>query len=525
MSEDQYFGPPEFDIDEQRGDPTPHRYVHGSFAGTDTRFSMYFVPASQYEGRFLHWLEGGPGGHEHEAAMLVPFGASCGAYLVESNQGHIGVDPGPADPSITGWRATEATARLGRDLAAEMYGVPPHHGYLFGGSGGGMRTILALEHVHDLWDGGVPFVAGVLADLMEGRGANVPALTANAMRVLGPDLTDVVDAIEPGGSGDPHATLDEQQVDALRQLLRAGFQSRALFELERPAVAALLLPMMMGALAFTHPGYVEDFWEKVGYPGADGELSDALVDFTGTIRDVVGTEQLLASGLVDPSMLSANSVAPSMEMTPIGVVLDGAPQGTKYAIARIHQTDGEATIACFGTVGDVVVLNASGAEEAARVRVASQITIDNRLHLAFCHANEYAGDNAPSVVPREAMAMNGDFAGKMILVNSVLDDVVLPSAAARYAALVDAQGRSGDFRLWWIDNAGHVPGMILSQGEPPVMATRLVNYAGSFEEGMRDLIAWVERGVEPPASTGYHLDGGQVVLADAASAWVGSNLS
>lgn len=517
MTHDDYFGPATFDVDEQRSAPVPHRYVHGQFEGTDTRFSMYFVPESLYEGRFLQWLEGGPGGHEHEATNFLRFAASCGAYVVESNQGHIGVDPGPPDPSITGWRATEATARLGRELAGEMYGSAPHHGYLFGGSGGGMRTILGLEHVRDLWDGGVPFVAGAAARLMASGRANVPALTANAMRVLGTKLSAVVDAFEPGGSGDPYSTLDDDEAAALRKLLDAGFQPRALFELERPAVAALLLPMMMGALTFTHPGYVDDFWSTPGYPGADGLLADALVDHRGTVRSVVGTEELLASGLVDPSMLSASSVAPSMEMSPIGVVLDDAPQATKYATARF--LSGKATdaqIPCFGTNANTVVLNASGREQADLVQPGDEIAIDNRAYLAFCLASDHAGERDASL-PGLPMDMNGDFTGKMILVNSVLDDVVLPGAAIAYAELVHAAGRTDDFRLWWIDNAGHVPGMILVQGEPPVMATRLVNYAGCFEQGVRDLIAWVEDDVEPPASTSYGLEGAALQLPGDAS--------
>ena len=109
---DDYFGSAVLDIDEWRDEPHRHRYVHGSFEGTDTRFSMYFVPEADYQGRFLHWLEGGPGGHEHEALSSVGFAASCGAYVIESNQGHVGVHPGPPDPTITGWRASEATARL-----------------------------------------------------------------------------------------------------------------------------------------------------------------------------------------------------------------------------------------------------------------------------------------------------------------------------------------------------------------------------------------------------------------------------
>ena len=61
---DPFFGQASVDIDELRDQPVPHRYVHGTFAGTGTRFSIYFPPADRYEGRFLHMIEGGVGGSD-----------------------------------------------------------------------------------------------------------------------------------------------------------------------------------------------------------------------------------------------------------------------------------------------------------------------------------------------------------------------------------------------------------------------------------------------------------------------------
>jgi hypothetical protein len=37
---DPYFGPPFVDLDEWRESPRRHRYVHGGFEGTETRFSV-----------------------------------------------------------------------------------------------------------------------------------------------------------------------------------------------------------------------------------------------------------------------------------------------------------------------------------------------------------------------------------------------------------------------------------------------------------------------------------------------------
>src|SRR5262245_52290223 len=46
---DPHYTQPFIDLDEQRTTPVPHRYVHGGFTGTDTKFSLYFPPAAQYQ--------------------------------------------------------------------------------------------------------------------------------------------------------------------------------------------------------------------------------------------------------------------------------------------------------------------------------------------------------------------------------------------------------------------------------------------------------------------------------------------
>ncbi|MCG6190362.1 hypothetical protein [Maribellus maritimus] len=50
---DTVFGKPFIDIDEWRDVPVRHRYVHGGFKGTDTRFSFYFPGKEKYEGHFF----------------------------------------------------------------------------------------------------------------------------------------------------------------------------------------------------------------------------------------------------------------------------------------------------------------------------------------------------------------------------------------------------------------------------------------------------------------------------------------
>jgi hypothetical protein len=167
---DPFFGAPYIDEDTERDEPLAHRMVHGGFEGTDTRFRFYFPAKEGYEGRMLTPLFGGHGGTEDffgsplgVLAGGLPMAVRLGAYMVESNQGHIGddVDPkGGDDPTIYGHRASNEVARFSKHVAAQVYGSAPHHSYIFGGSGGGRRSPLCLENGPDAYDGAVPYMGG-----------------------------------------------------------------------------------------------------------------------------------------------------------------------------------------------------------------------------------------------------------------------------------------------------------------------------------------------------------------------------
>src|SRR6201993_1520385 len=145
---DAFFGRPFIDVDEERDRPSPHRFIQGGFAGTDTEFAFYFPPARYYAGRMFQPLEGGNGGHAvtfgggilGEMFQRIAMSARLGGYMVESNQGHKGDDFDPKageDPTLYGHRASAESARLSKYVAAQVYGSAPHHSYVWGGSGGG----------------------------------------------------------------------------------------------------------------------------------------------------------------------------------------------------------------------------------------------------------------------------------------------------------------------------------------------------------------------------------------------------
>ena len=79
----------------------------------------------------------------------------------------------------------------------------------------------------DVWDGGVPFIIGSPMAL-----PNVFSVQAHAMRILWDKFPQIVDAVEPGGSGDMYAGLSVEEREALAEVTRMGFPPRAWFDVQ-----------------------------------------------------------------------------------------------------------------------------------------------------------------------------------------------------------------------------------------------------------------------------------------------------
>ena len=274
---DSFFGAAWTDVDEWRDTPVRHRYVHGGFAGTDTRFSFYFPPPDQWQGRLLQTLEGGNGGHEHTAQSGVgtmggiAFAAASGAYLVESNQGHIGSDLSImfSEPTVHAYRASAQSARYSHELAAEMYG-----------HGAAPRVRLRRE-----WRLGARHpLPRELPRRLAGRGAvhHRPRVVVVA-RVLG--------AGARGASARAEDRVGDRRGRARwqRRPVRRPHRRRSVTRSPRcTAPGSRAAPSRRSARRATRarsrrtsprsesfdPTYIDDFWSVPGYAGADGELAD-----------------------------------------------------------------------------------------------------------------------------------------------------------------------------------------------------------------------------------------------------------
>ena len=534
---DAFFGAPFVDVDEARDEPVPHRYVHGGFDGTATRFSICFP--ERYERRFFHYLQGGFGGSEHlaTAGMTefagVAFAASRGGYLVESNQGHVGAEPCPkagVDVTVYAYRASAESARFARHLANAIYGEPPAHGYVFGGSGGGYRTIVCMERTEDpVWDAGVASVVGSENTLHKYAAMN------NARRLLGSRFDAVVDAVEPGGSGDPFAGLTTAQRESLADLYACGFPRGAERSVAEGFNAGVFLwTWQADLLVERHAEYFDAFWTQVGHAGADGAIDDAVLDVKTTVSRAVTPDEAAQYPISGFGRMLLT--APPDKQ--VGIVLAGEPLDDVDG-ARITITSGAAAgrqLYCVTSADGLLVGSSMGEAQTLLfdgVEPGDEVHIDNRDFLAYCYSYRHhpgtaaevarlAVDGRPVYPQHEWLDMaatsspvfggletTGQPRRPLFLVQHTHDSSGWPSGGTGYADDVRAvAGSSRDerFRFWWLEHAEHVPAGSIPARARPVPITRLIDFGGAHEAALDAMVAWIEGGVTPPPSTAYTLD-------------------
>ena len=271
MRADNEFHTAYVDVDEWRDTPVRHRYVHGGFNGTDTRFSFYLPPAEQYEGRFFqhvtpvpdseHLAQGATGeedkiGFCHRQRRLLrrdqrrrPVRRCRGPRLGPDDRAPTApMPPRPSTPESSHWRCTAST-------------VPT--ATLYGGSGGGFRTIGGAENTSGVWDGVVPYVIGSPIAI-----PNVFTVRMHALRVLRDRFTEIVDAVDAGGAGDrtrSRSTDDERDV-LLEVTAWASHPDPG--SATRPW-APRLRRSSSRHRGHGRPAYFDDFWTEPGYLGHD----------------------------------------------------------------------------------------------------------------------------------------------------------------------------------------------------------------------------------------------------------------
>jgi hypothetical protein len=548
-TKDTLFKEPYIDVDEWRDVPVHHRYVHGGFKGTDARFSFYFPPKEKYQGHFFQYitpfpdnetLSQGASGEEDK----IGFSVTHGAYFIETNEGGR-IDfskPTAGDPTIGAYRVNAASAQFSRIVAAQIYGGKRPFGYAFGGSGGAYRTVGGIENTEGVWDGAVPYVLGSPMAI-----PNVFTVRMYAMRVLHDKLPQIIDALEPGGSGDPYAGLNDEQKEALQEVTKMGFPPQSWYGYKDMGIHGFLV-LYQGVVASDRKYFDSDFWNKPGYLGHNppASLLKARIQQVSSIKKGIAIDEAVNLGLAKPISPTERGTADAAWKA-IGGVGSSMPVAFQLqdGLPDINFMGGDLIIrsgAAAGKVlqitkiaGDKVVLGPADAAVLAKVKEGDTVQVDNSNFLAVqtYHRHQVPGKEyyvwdqfrdkeGNPIYPQRPMLLGprftigaagvlpkGKFKGKMILLESLWDREAFPWQADWYRSRVkDNLGDSINnyFRLWYTDHALH--GDIAVEDDP----THTISYLGVLQQALLDLSAWVEKGIAPAATTNYKIVDGQVVI-------------
>lgn len=567
---DDFFGQPYIDQDEIKSEPSAHRFVHGGFSDTDTRFAFYFPIVDSYQGRMFQPLEGGNGGHEVSfgGGMLgmmfqrIAFAEHMGGYMVESNQGHIGdnIDEKAGnDPGLYGWRASAESARLSKFIAAQIYGYPPNYSYVWGGSGGGRRSPLCIENAPDVWQGCLPSTSG--GEISE-PGNNKQVRSGgpigfgqmfNVQRLLGKEkIMRVVDAMAPGGTGNPFIDLSNHEREELARLYRLGFPRGNESMILEPMGQIWLWSSLADSLISDDPEYFNNFWNKPGYIGHDmpSAVNEDIVNTTAIIKRTISAknlnedEEFSGPEYQTMRMFAAmiGSAGEAYDM-PYAVELEGIDSG--YLLGTgIRINSGKAKGRQFyatGVVNNIFACDGHGEANLKRfsdVDIGDEVIVDNRNFLAFCYyARHHAIDEPqfsslkldntaiypqhpiPTMAPLMGNCYTGNYKGKLLWIHHTHDSSVWPANGLLYASAVAAyQGEeqaAENFCLRWNENAEHGPPFIVPPEPNRASNTRLIDFTPITEQSLVDLVDWVEKGIKPVASN-YSYTDGKIILANTA---------
>lgn len=553
------FKEPYIDLDEWRNTPVRHRYVHGGFKGTDTRFSYYFPAKRAYQGRFFQYITPVPDSENLSQAATgeedrIGFSLASGAYFVETNGGGPAGSAMPGsgvDPSIAAYRANAAAAEYSRVVAQQFYGARRPYGYAFGGSGGAFRTIGGAENTVGVWDGVVPYVVGSPMAI-----PNVFSVRMHAMRVLRGKFPQIVDALDAGGSGDMYAGLNDEEQSALREVTRMGFPPQSWFGYKTMGVHAF--SVLYPGIAQADPQYFEDFWRVPGYLGANApeSLLKARIQYRTAIKASIDQSEAIELGLAVNSMAGQphgtadngwRSLQDQAARIPVAFRLEGTPPPVEFLGGDLMITTGAAagkSLPLRQIAGDIVVLGVVDPKVLALLKAGDHVQVDNSNFLAaqtyhrhqvpgpeYYVWDQFRGPGGIPIYPQRPMLLgpifaanaggtvqSGKFQGKMILIESLWDREAFPWQADWYrskARLFQGDRLDADFRLWFVDHALHADST--TQEDP----TRTVSYLGVLHQALRDLAAWVEKSQLPPQSTHYRMVDGQVIVPASAAERLG----
>lgn len=542
------------DIDEVRthrhtdGKETAYRYIHGGFRKKAVKFSFHFPEQDQFKGRFFQYLSPFPGADEELASIpktgaddVILFSILHGAYFVESNMG------APGNDDVTRWKSSAAVAEFGRKKATEIYSCPRPVGIVFGGSGGGYKTMACIENT-DAWEGAVPYVIGSPVSL-----PNTITMHVQGERVLRHAFPKILDHLDAGGSGDMYEGLNGEEAAILREMTDMGVPPMAWYPEAKGQFSDLSLPVLSPGVKMADPGYFSDFWTVPGYLGADSDsnASKDRVCFQGTVSRVHipdpskspdekeeiesrngvddAWKKMLAEG--KDAWIELDRLPEGEDLYLNGVTLTfetGGAKGKQLLLGDMHRDPdtggGFLSIGmCYG--GDDIN------EILSKVNPGDILSMDNSDYIAIqsyyrhqvpsdlsFHAwDQFRKEDGSPALPQRDNVMgysftgtgtvqDGNIQGKVILIQALMDESTCPWCGDWYRnKVIEAKGNEDDFRIYYMQRCMH--GDLACLGNNMV-----VNYKGALLQALLDMADWLQLGKEPLETTVYKREGSQIAV-------------
>ncbi|KAL5586039.1 hypothetical protein FOBRF1_015909 [Fusarium oxysporum] len=510
---DPLYSQPVIDGEVHETRPVPHLRVSGHFDGTAVDFNIY-LPENGWKGRFFQLVY--PLQNSTASNREIGFGADSGGYTVRAS-------------GLPTYRGDAAAAKVGMMIAREYYKPKDKriHGYIYGGSGGSLVAVGAMENTNGIWSGALTLVQAVPVSI------NNWSIRALAGLVLENKSVEIEDALRPGGSGDVYSSLSPTERTVFEEATALGVPIKGWESFYETGASEPLWEAMRSvsgsAVIRMDPTYVEDFWNKPGYLGTENS----------EFGDIFRKEMLDYETLITSIKCDANNV-------PVELTLDKAPESarTYWLDITLLSKDGKALGKITGKGHDssndkTIVLHHNNDRTVVSIlQEGTQLHISNRMFLAMHALHRYSVPKRggfygydylrdlegnpfypqrPMLVAEQiarsasgGATFSGKFNGKMIVMDNLMDVDAFPWHADWYKHQVrKVYGDDIDdkFRLHYSDNADHHIGAVEGFKQ-----SRVVDITGLYEQHLRDLGNWCETGVYPSTPTNYTISNSQVRL-------------
>ena len=273
-----------------------------------------------------------------------------------------------------------------------------------------------------------------------------------------------------------------------------------------------------------------------------GGKQDRIIQHDTVIDSLVMPDEARALGIALPMPTAqVDSGVDFPAAFRIGNLPAGNLQGASI-IMRSGAARGQ-VLSIVAVIRDLVMIGfgAGTFEAVATIRAGDAISIDNSIYLAtqtyhrhqlpgpdFYTWDQFRTSDGRSIYPQRPVQLrenyeqvgaaprqDGQFSGKMIIVQALMDEAAYPYHADWYRTKVkQALGKAFEerYRLYFIDPSLHTPPERGRSTVRPAITTRVINYGGALQRALLDLANWVEKGIDPPASTSYRVVDGQVVV-------------